>query len=108
MRTYLLLVPVAVSAVVAIAVLGAGTAVWTVLVVSVLSVPLGLSVWSLLDMARRPQWVWAISGRSQALWMTGILFGVLLLLVGLLVSLRYLLHVRPDLARIEAGELPAW
>jgi uncharacterized membrane protein len=107
-RAYLLLVPIAVSAVVAAVVLGTGTALWNVLVICVLSIPLGLSVWALLDMARRPQWVWAMSGRSQALWMVGVLFGVLLVVVGLLISLLYLLNVRSDLRRIEAGDLPSW
>jgi hypothetical protein len=65
-------------------------------------------MWALLDAARRPQWVWALSGRSQALWMVGVLFGALLLVVGLLISSIYLLNVRPELKRIEAGELPGW
>jgi hypothetical protein len=40
--------------------------------------------------------------------MVGVLFGVLLLVVGLLISLLYLCNVRPDLRRIEAGDLPSW
>jgi hypothetical protein len=107
-RTYVLLIPVALSAVVAAGVLGAGTAVSQVLVVSVFALPLALSVWALLDMARRPSWVWALAGRSQPLWMTGILFGTMILVGGLLVSVLYLVAVRPELARIEEGELPVW
>jgi hypothetical protein len=108
MRAALLLVPITVSALVLAVVVGLDTAVWNVLVLGVFSVPLGLSVWALLDVARRPQWVWALAGRSQALWMVGILFGILSVVGGLLVSLLYLCLVRPRLRRVEAGELPAW
>ncbi len=68
-------------------------------------VPLGVSVWALLDAARRPRWVWALSRHPQTPWMAAIVAGVLLTVVGLLISGWYLVRVRPDLRRIERGEL---
>jgi hypothetical protein len=69
------------------------------------SVPLATSVWALLDAARRPQWAWALAGRSQVAWMGGILFGTLTLVVGLGVSTWYLLKVRPLVAAAEDGRI---
>jgi hypothetical protein len=69
------------------------------------SVPLAITVWALLDAARRPQWAWALAGRSQVAWMTGILFGALTLVVGLAVSLWYLAKVRPLIAAAEDGRI---
>ena len=69
------------------------------------SIPLALSVWALLDAAHRPRWVWALAEKNQVAWMAAILIGALALVVGLVVSLWYLLRVRPTLAAIEAGKL---
>lgn len=69
--------------------------------------PISLSVWALLDCARRPAWAWSLAGRSQLIWMGAILFGVFLLLLGLAVSGWYLLAVRPEIRSIEAGDLDA-
>jgi hypothetical protein len=71
--------------------------------VTLASVPLGLSLWALLDCARRPAWAWALAGRSQAMWMASILAGILLVPVGLLVSGWYLVRVRPVVAGAESG-----
>ncbi len=71
----------------------------------IVSLPLATSVWALLDAARRPQWAWALAGRSQVAWMGGILFGTLTLIVGLAVSAWYLLKVRPLVAAAEEGRL---
>ena len=77
----------------------------TVGTILVLSVPLVLSVWALLDAARRPRWVWAFAERNQVGWMVAILLGGFLLVAGLAVSLWYLRRVRPTLAAVEAGRL---
>ena len=86
------------------------SATWSDLAVAVgitllASVPLGISLWALLDAARRPRWVWALSSHSQTPWMAAIVAGVLLTVVGLAISLWYLFRVRPDLRRIEQGDL---
>jgi hypothetical protein len=69
------------------------------------SLPLATTVWALLDAARRPQWAWALAGRSQVAWMTGILFGALTLIIGLAVSAWYLTKVRPLIADAEEGRV---
>lgn len=67
--------------------------------------PIGLSLWALLDCARRPAWAWSLAGRSQLIWLGAILFGVFLLLLGVAISGWYLLVVRPTIAAIEDGDL---
>jgi len=71
--------------------------------VMLLSIPLGLSLWALLDCAHRPAWAWALTTRSQAVWMACILGGMLLVPVGLLVSGWYLVRIRAEVAGAEAG-----
>ena len=73
--------------------------------VLVYSVPLVLTGWALLDTAHRPEWVWALAGRRRVAWLTAILFGALVVPVGLVVSSIYLLRVRPELADAESGRL---
>lgn len=67
------------------------------------SIPLGVSMWALLDAARRPQWAWALADRSQVAWMAAILFGILMVVPGLAVSSWYLAKVRPLIAAAEDG-----
>ena len=78
------------------------TAVWVLLC----SVPLVLSVWALLDAARRPEWAWALAGRRRVVWLAAILFGAMVLVVGLAVSIAYLVRVRPEVAAAESGRVP--
>lgn len=68
-------------------------------------VPISLSLWALLDCARRPGWAWSLAGRSQLVWLGAILFGVFLLLFGVAISVWYLLKIRPEIAAVEAGDL---
>lgn len=82
-----------------------GDVVRVALLTAVACIPLAVSLWALLDAARRPRWTWALSRHSQAPWMAAIMAGVLLTVVGLAISLWYLLRVRPDLAAVERGEL---
>lgn len=60
-------------------------------------------MWALLDCARRPPWAWSFAGRSQVAWLGAIAFGIFLLIFGMLISLWYLLRVRPAIAAVEAG-----
>lgn len=75
-----------------------------VLLLVVLSVPLALSVWALLDAAHRPAWVWAMSGRERTVWMALILFGTLVTPLGIVISSIYLIRVRAQLIRLESGD----
>lgn len=77
----------------------------TIIVTVLVSIPLSLSIWALLDAARRPAWVWALTDRRQVVWIGGILFGVLVLPLGLVVSTYYLAKVRPRLAAVEGGDV---
>lgn len=84
---------------------GVGRLLWTIAVVGVAALPLALSLWALLDAARRPGWAWALAGRSQAGWMAAILLGILTVCAGVAISAFYLLRVRPVIARAEDGDL---
>jgi hypothetical protein len=78
----------------------------TIAVTAVFCVPLGVSLWALLDCAKRPGWAWALAGRRQVVWMAAILCGFISVIGGLVVSLWYLAKVRPVIARAEAGVGP--
>jgi MFS family permease len=82
-----------------------GSAGGAVVATLLAGVPLGLSVWALLDAAGRPEWAWALAGRRRVMWIAAILFGVLTLLVGLVVSVVYLVRVRPEIAAAEQGRV---
>ena len=82
---------------------GMGELFVVILEVAVASIPLGLSLWALLDCARRPAWAWALTTRSQAVWMATILVGILLVPVGLIVSGWYLVRIRREVAGAESG-----
>ena len=77
----------------------AGALAW----VLVLTAPLSLSAWALLDAARRPRWTWAFADRPQVGWMVAIMLTALIPAVGVAVALVYLLRVRRRLAAVEAG-----
>jgi hypothetical protein len=72
---------------------------------AVLSVPLVLTLWALLDAARRPEWAWALAGRRRVVWMAAILFGAMTVVVGVVVSTAYLVRVRPAVAAAEEGRV---
>jgi hypothetical protein len=69
------------------------------------AVPLSLTIWALLDAARRPQWAWALSGRRQVVWMAGIMFSALTVLGGVVVSTWYLVRIRHEVAAAEDGQV---
>jgi ABC-type Mn2+/Zn2+ transport system permease subunit len=64
-----------------------------------------VTIWALLDAARRPQWAWSLAGRSQAGWMAAIMFGVLTVVGGLCISAWYLTRIRPLVAAAEEGDV---
>ena len=85
---------------------GVGELFRTIAVTAVLCIPLAVSVWALLDCVRHPQWAWALAGRRQVVWLTAILFGMLCVGPGLVISGWYLVKVRPVIAAAERGSLP--
>jgi hypothetical protein len=80
-----------------------GDLLWACVTVLVLSIPLALSVWALLDAAHRPAWAWALAERNQAMWIAVVCIGILSLLPGIAISCWYLLKVRPLIANAEEG-----
>ena len=69
------------------------------------AIPLGLSLWALLDAARRPQWAWALAGRRQVVWMAAIMLGTFSVIGGVVLSAYYLTRVRSEIAGAEEGRL---
>jgi hypothetical protein len=67
-------------------------------------IPLAISVWALLDAANRPEWAWALAGRRRVVWMAAIMFGVLTVIGGLVISAWYLAQVRPVVRDAERGD----
>jgi hypothetical protein len=68
-------------------------------------IPLAISVWALLDAASRPEWAWALAGRRRVVWMAAIMFGVLTVVGGLVISAWYLARVRPEIRAAEHGSI---
>ncbi len=85
---------------------GLGALLWVILTTAFFCIPLALSLWALLDCAKRPRWAWAMTTRSQPVWMATILCGILVMPVGLVVSCYYLLRIRPQIADVEDGKFP--
>lgn len=84
-----------------------GQLLFTIVTTAFLCIPIGLSLWALLDCAKRPGWAWALTSRSQAVWMATILCGILVMPVGLALSTYYLVRIRREVAAAEDGRLPA-
>ncbi len=70
-------------------------------------IPLGLTMWALLDAARRPAWAWSFANKSQLAWLMAILLGTLLLGLGVLIAAYYLWRVRPVVRAVEEGDFGA-
>ena len=84
----------------------AGTSIaWAIVTTFVFAMPAALSLWALLDIAHRPQWAWALTRHRQVAWMAAVLFGTLLMILGITISLWYLLRVRPTVASAERGDV---
>jgi hypothetical protein len=82
---------------------GIAHVLWTIVVLAVLCTPLAISVWALLDVARRPAWAWSLADRDQTRWMAIVLLGFLTVVGGLIISIYYLRRVRPQVAAAEEG-----
>jgi hypothetical protein len=84
---------------------GIGDLFVAIITTAIFAIPISLSLWALLDCAKRPGWAWALSGRSQQVWMATILCGILLVPVGMVISAYYLLRIRPSVADAEQGKV---
>lgn len=82
-----------------------GRLAWEMLLISLAAIPLGISVWALLDIAHRPAWAWGLSRHNRIGWMAAVLLGMWSVVGGLVISGIYLLRIRPQVADAEAGRL---
>lgn len=78
---------------------------WAIVTTALFCIPLAVSLWALLDAARRPAWAWALAERRQAVWMAVILVGFLSVIGGLVIASIYLVRVRPEIAAAESGQV---
>lgn len=76
-----------------------------ILLTAFAAIPLTLTLWALLDAARRPQWAWALADRRQVVWMAGIMFAAATVLGGVIVSTWYLTRIRHEIQAAEDGRL---
>ena len=72
---------------------------------TIAAAPLALSLWALLDAARRPQWAWALAERRQVVWMAAIMLGTLTVIGGMVLCAYYLTRVRHEVAAAEDGRI---
>lgn len=72
---------------------------------SLATIPLALSLWALLDAARRPQWAWALAERRQVVWMAAIMLGSFTVIGGIALCAFYLTRVRHEVAAAEDGRI---
>jgi len=86
---------------------GAGDWGMAVLTATFACIPLGISTWALLDAAHRPEWAWALAGKRRVVWMAAIMFGVLTVIGGLIISGWYLASIRPQIRAAEDGDVNA-
>lgn len=82
-----------------------GRLAWEMVLITLAAIPLGISVWALLDIARRPAWAWGLSGHNRVGWLAAVLVGMCSVIGGLVISGLYLLRIRPRVADAEAGRI---
>jgi hypothetical protein len=85
--------------------MAAGTVAKVLITTVLAAIPLSLSLWALLDAAHRPEWAFALARRSRTAWVAATAFGILFCGPGVVLSLWYLLKVRPGVAAAEAGRV---
>lgn len=74
------------------------------LVIGLALLPFAFVGLAFLHAARAPQWVWAMSGRTQIIWLAGLLIGTGVVFAGVPAAAYYFWKVRPVLDRIERGD----
>lgn len=73
--------------------------------VAIASIPLVFVGCTFLHAAKRPQWVWVISGRTQIVWLAALCLGVAVIPIGIPAAIYYLIKIRPTLVAIERGDI---
>ena len=85
--------------------MGAGTMLKVIGTTLLAAIPLALSMWALLDAARRPEWAFALARRSRTDWVASTGIAIHFCAPGVLVAIWYLVKVRPGVAAAEAGRI---
>ena len=69
------------------------------LIISLLLLPVGITIWGLVDAASRPDWAWDRAGHRKLLWilLQAVGVGAPFLLIGFVSSVFYLSAIRPKL-----------
>lgn len=69
-------------------------------------VPYGVIIWGIVDAASRPEWAWQRSGQNKTLWVVLQVIGFFFCLVGFILTLVYLITIRPQVARHQSASGP--
>ena len=77
---------------------------YTALLIALAALPIAFVGIAFLHAARAPQWVWAMSGRTQIIWLAGLLVGAGVIFAGVPAAAYYYWKIRPVLDRIERGD----
>ena len=85
--------------------MGAGTIAKVLGTTLLAAIPLAISMWALLDAARRPEWAFALARRSRTVWVASTGIGILFCGPGVAVAIWYLVKVRPGVAAAESGRI---
>lgn len=62
---------------------------------------LGVTIFCIVDVARRPEWAWSGSGQSKVLWLVLTIVALFFGLIGLIISGIYLFVIRPKVAVVQ-------
>ncbi len=84
---------------------GIGEILRTAFYIAIAGVPIAGIGLMFLHAARAPQWVWALAGRKQVVWLASLLIGAAIIPVGIPLAVYYCVRVRPEINRVERGEL---
>ena len=66
-------------------------------------VPVGVTVFAIVDGAGRPEWAWQRAGQSKAVWIALEAVGIFVCFLGLIMSIIYLATIRPKLVLAQQG-----
>ncbi len=84
---------------------GFGTLFQTAVAIAIAGLPVAFVGLMFLHAAKAPKWAWAMSGRTQIVWLATLIFGAGLIPLGVPAALYYIVKIRPVLDAIERGDL---
>jgi hypothetical protein len=69
----------------------------------VMLVPVGVTVFAIVDGVGQPEWAWQQTGQSKAVWIALEAVGIFVCFLGLIMSIIYFATVRPKLVLAQQG-----